>query len=457
MNKPRVLNRSQLIDHGPSRLRIDAVDIIEHAIQAANPYEATQRIVRREGHLLKIGPLEYDLDAWQNIYVLGAGKATQGIALALEEILGDRITTGVVVLKSGETNHLNRVRVIYAAHPVPNEGSLLGGAALLELARQAGEHDLVLSAFTGGSSALAILPPAGISLTDKQFLNELLLTSGGSIREINAVRKHVSQIKGGRLALEIFPAELVSLTVSDVVGDALDYITDPTVPDTSSYLDAWTTLDKYNLWDKLPQAIRRYLVKGAEIESPKLLQGSYHTFVIVPGDAAFHGAVDRCQDLGYDTQIIPTEIEGEGRTEAQVFTAQAEKLFTEASWEKPCALLGRGETTTTITGPHGKGGPNQEFALSAALAIEGQSGMIAASVDLDGTDGPTNACGAMVDGGSVPRAIERGLDPAEAIFNHASMEVLEKTGDLIYTGPTGTNVNDLMFVLVDRRPNQPNY
>ncbi len=448
---PKVLNRSRLIDHGPVHLRADAVDIIEHAIRAANPYEATQRAVRLEVQALKIGKLEYDLDAWQNIFVLGAGKATQGIALALEEILKDRISEGVVVLKRGENHQLKRIRVIYAGHPVPDEGSLLGGRALIELARKGGEPDLVLSAVTGGSSALAILPPEGISLADKQRLNDLLLKSGGTIREINAVRKHASQIKGGRLAQEIFPAELVSLTVSDVVGDPPDYITDLTVPDTSSYLDAWATLDKYHLWDRLPQPIREHLLRGSEIESPKHLQGRYHTFVIVPGDAAFQGAVRRCRELGYATHLIPAEIEGECQAEARAFTARVESLFAEASKEKPCALIARGETTAAIEGVHGKGGPNQEFGLCAALFIENQTGIVAASIDLDGTDGPTEACGALVDGGSVQRAITSGLDTSAALHNHASMDVLEKTGDLVYTGPTGTNVNDLMFVLMDRR------
>ena len=167
-----VLNRSSLIDHGLSHLRADAVDIIEHAIQAADPYEATRKLVHLEGNLLQIGTLEFDLRVWKNIFVLGAGKATQGIALALEEILGDHITEGIVILKRGKDNHLKRIRVVYASHPVPDEASVQGARELVELARKAGEHDLVISAITGGSSALAVLPPDGVSLADKQCLNE---------------------------------------------------------------------------------------------------------------------------------------------------------------------------------------------------------------------------------------------------------------------------------------------
>jgi glycerate 2-kinase len=448
---PQVLNRSSLVAHGPSRLRADAVAIIEHAIRAANPYEATKRLVRLEGDCLQIEALRFDLREWENIYVLGAGKATQGIALALEEILGERLTDGVVVLKRGEAQLLEKMRVVYASHPVPDEGSLKGARELVELARKAGKHDLVISAITGGSSSLAVLPPQGVSLADKQRLNELLLASGASIREINAVRKHVSLIKGGRLALEIFPAELVVLTVSDVVGDALDYITDLTVPDTSTYLDAWKTLDKYCLWERLPGPIRDHLRRGVETESPKSFEHNYYPFIVVPGDAAFDGAVERCKELGYTVALLPKEIEGESAMQARVIVDQAQALFKVSCVEKPCILIGRGETIVSILGPSGKGGPNQEFALAAALVIQGQDGIVAASIDMDGTDGPTEFSGAIVDGWTVKRASESGFDADEDLRIHASTELLHAADDLVSTGPTMTNVNDLMFILMDRR------
>lgn len=446
-----VLNRSSLIDHGPSQLRADAVDIIEHAIRAADPYEATSKLVHVEGNFLHICSRQYNLRVLKNIFILGAGKATQGIALALEEILGDYITEGVVILKNGEINHLKRIRVVYASHPIPDENSMQGAWELVKLARKAEEHDLVISAFTGGSSALAVLPPEGVSLTDKQCLNELLLSSGASIREINAVRKHVSLIKGGRLALEVFPAELVILTVSDVVGDPLDYITDPTVPDTSTYIDAWNTLDKYRLWDQLPHDIREYLKRGIEIESPKNFDGQFHPFVLVDGDAAFNGAVKRCIKLGYDANLIPKEIEGESCVQARNIVDQAESIFKKTRGKKPLILIGRGETIVTIAGSHGKGGPNQEFALTAALAIQGYHGIVAASIDMDGTDGPTVFSGAIVDGWTVARAQELGFEAGECLKIHASTVLLKAADDLVYTGPTGTNVNDLMFILIDRR------
>ncbi len=451
---PQVLNRSGLVAHGPSHLRVDALDVIEHAIRAADPYEATKRLVRLEGNFLQIEALRFDLHERENIYVLGAGKASQGIALALEEILGERLTDSVVILKRGEVSRLKKTRVVYASHPVPDEGSLQGARELVELARKAGERDLVISVITGGSSALAVLPPQGVSLADTQRLNELLLASGASIREINAVRKHVSLIKGGRLALEVFPAELVVLTVSDVVGDALDYITDLTVPDTSTYLEAWKTLDKYRLWDRLPAPIRDHIQKGIETESPKSFKYNYHPFIVVAGDAAFDGAVARCKELGYAVTLIPKEIEGESTLQARTIVDQAQRLFKVSCKEKPCVLIGRGETIVSISGPSGKGGPNQEFALAAALAIQGLDGIVAASIDLDGTDGPTEFSGAIVDGLTVSRAKEHGFDAGEHLKNHASTELLKVTDDLVFTGPTGTNVNDLMFILMDRRDNR---
>jgi glycerate 2-kinase len=223
------------------------------------------------------------------------------------------------------------------------------------------------------------------------------------------------------------------------------------VPDTSSYVDAWNTLDKYHLWPQLPQSICDYLRGGIQTDSPKSFDGRYHPFIVVGGDAAYQGAVERCIELGYATTLIQKEIEGESRVQAGNIVSQAEELFGEPSKDKACALIGRGETIVTIEGDCGEGGPNQEFALAAALAIRNHAGIAAASIDMDGTDGPTVFSGAIVDGGTVERAWKRGYDAAGYLKNHASRVLLEAAGDLVFTGPTGTNVNDLMFVLMDRR------
>jgi hydroxypyruvate reductase/glycerate 2-kinase len=358
--------------------------------------------------------------------------------------LGDRITAGLVVLKRGEAHRLRRIRIIEADHPVPDEQSLRAAREVVEIARRAASRDLVFAAITGGSSALLAWPANGITLAEKQVLNRLLLMCGASIREINAVRKHVSRVKGGRLAEQIFPAGLVNLTVSDVTGDPLDYITGPTVPDSSTYQDAWRTMDKYHLWERVPSSVRDHLRRGPEIESPKAFSHPCHTLVVVPGDAACRGAAQRTEQLGYVPHVLTTEMEGESRDEALTFVDAAN------AFQPPCALIAGGETTVTIQGEPGPGGSNQEFALSAALAIAGRAGIVVASVDTDGTDGPTQAAGGLVDGETVARGRAAGLEARQCLQTHSAMTLLRSSGDLIITGHTGTNVNDLKLLLTDR-------
>jgi glycerate 2-kinase len=442
-----ILNRERLTDHGLAPLRQAAIDIVEHGIRAADPYKATLDLVKLEGDLLRVKALEYDLKQWDHIYVIGGGKATQPIAQALEEVLGERITAGLVVLKRGGGHYLRRIEIIDAAHPIPDEGSYHGAQEIVRIARQAGSRDLVIAAITGGSSALLVWPPEGVTLSEKQEMNELLLKCGASIREINAVRKHVSRIKGGRLALEIFPAELLNITVSDVVGDPVDYITDLTVPDTSTFMDAWRTLDKYDLWPQLPGSIREHLKRGAEIETPKAFAHSYHTFIAIPSDAACLAAARRSEELGFATRILTTKMEGESLDQAVSFADFSRRLVESNQSDIPCAVIASGETTVTIDGERGQGGPSQEFALRGALSIAGRANRVIASIDTDGTDGPTEASGGLVDGETVSRARAVGLDAGEYLRGHAALQLLERTGDLVITGPTGTNVNDLMIFL----------
>jgi glycerate-2-kinase len=437
-----------LIHHGPVALREAAVDAIEHGIRAADPYAATMKLVSLDGHCLHVGELEYNLEEWDRIFVVGAGKATQPIAQALEEVLRERISDGLVVLKRGEDHHLRRVRIIDAAHPVPDEASLAGAQEIVRIARQAGSRDIVFAAITGGSSALLTWPANGITLADKQTLNRVLLECGASIREINAVRKHASRVKGGRLGEQIFPAELINLTVSDVVGDPLDYIIGPTVPDTATYQDAWHTMDKYDLWDRVPASVRQHLRRGAEIETPKVYTNRYHSFIVVACDAACQGAAERCEELGFRTRVLTTAMEGESREAAAAFVAAATNIASQAAAGVSCACLVSGETTVTLDDHYGEGGPNQEFALSAAFEIAGRENVVVASVGTDGTDGPGRACGGLVDGETISRARTAGLDPEGHLRSHSSRALLEAAGDLVLSGPTGTNVNDVALTLV---------
>jgi glycerate 2-kinase len=324
---------------------------------------------------------------------------------------------------------------------VPDAESQRGAREVVALARRAGRGDLVFAAITGGSSATLVWPPEGIDLPDKQELNRILLTCGASIREINTVRKHASVVKGGRLAEEIFPAELINLTVSDVTGDPLDYITGPTVPDSATYQDAWAVLDKYELWERVPVSVASHLRRGPAIESPKSFSHTYHSFIVVAGDAACLGAAQRAAELGYEARILTTEMEGESCEQAAAFVEAAGAI------EPPAALIAGGETVVTIEGPCGEGGSNQEFALCAARAMHDRDAVVAASIDTDGTDGPTTAAGGLVDGLTVARARAAGLDVKEHVRAHSALKLLEAVGDLVVTGPTGTNVNDLKLVL----------
>lgn len=442
---------SSLVDHGPTELRAAAVKILEHCIHAADPYPKVLDIIRRRGRQLLVSDLKYDLDRWNHIFVVGAGKATQSVALAVEEVLGDLITDGAVIIKRGETHCLECIRIIEAAHPVPDQASWDGAQEVVRIAKQATQDDLVIATFTGGSSALMVWPADGISLTDKQVLNKLLLRCGASIQEINAVRKHVSRIKGGNLGLQIFPAELINLTVSDVIGNPLDCITDLTVPDTSTYNDAWDTLDKYDLWKIVPLSISEHIKRGQEIETPKVYPQRSHSFITVTNEFACQAMATKCRELGFETHILTNSMDGESRVAAHKFIQSAREIVNTYPPGKRLAFLSGGETTVTLDEIHGEGGRNQEFALSAAFQINSLNNAVVASLATDGTDGPTDACGGLVDRDTITRAKNAGLDPEKALSLHMSKKVLSATGDLLISGPTGTNVNDVALLLVDTR------
>ena len=447
-----ILNREDLISHGDSNLRGLAIDIIEAALAAADPHAAVHRLLHRTGNRLSISDLSLDLAQYDRIFVLGAGKASGGIGRALEEILGDRIAGGLFVLKHGDEASLKHADVIHAGHPLPDENSYRGAGALLELASGLSVRDLVFAGITGGSSALLCQPVPGVSLQDKRQVHELLLLSGADIFQINAVRKHLSRIKGGWLAKAILPATLINLTVSDVVGDALDYITDPTVPDTSTFEDARTVLDEYDLWAHLPQAPADHIRGGdSALETHKAFPGQpLHTFILVPGEAACLGAHRRAAALGFQTMILTTRLEGEAK-EAGAFLASLAHDITAHGRPiaSPCAVIAGGENVVSIgSGERGLGGPNQEFALGASLKIHGLKNVLVASVDTDGSDGPTDVAGGMVDGSTEERMKAAGFQPRRSLRVHDVSRVLRAVGDAILTIPTGTNVNDLQLLLV---------
>jgi len=447
-----IQNRSELVSHGYQRGREAVIDIIEHSLQAVDPYRATKKLVHLEGGILTVGYLSFNLSGRGDIYLLGMGKASFSIAKAVEEILGDRITEGVIIVKEGQIGDLRRVDVREASHPLPDSRGLEGAREMKAIAERAQEGDIVICAITGGSSALAPLPVSTISLEEKRKIHELLLGSGATIREINAVRKHLSDIKGGKLALSIFPAEIINLTVSDVTEDPLDYITGPTVPDTSTFEDAIQVLQKYDLLGRVPESALDYLQKAThEMENPKDFGNMpVHTFVLVKSGAICQAASNRAEELGFASMILTLCLEGESKETGVEFARIASGIRSDGRpLMPPCVVVAGGETTVTIHGLCGEGGPNQEFALSGALQLDGSEKVVIAAIDSDGTDGPTDIAGGIVDSSTTKRAKEKDIDLAGYLAHHNSSAALRELNDAVMTGHTGTNVNDLKVMLVD--------
>ena len=449
-----IKNRGELESHGNSVLRRAALDIAEYALERVNPYRATLDVVRLRGHRLFVGDLEYDLNSRGDIYVLGAGKASLPIARALEEVLGERIRYSMVAIKEGHHEATRIIRLAEASHPLPDTRGYEAAREALRLAHQAGKQDIVFTAITGGSSALWPCPVEGLTLDDKHEVHRLLLECGASIREINAVRKHLSRIKGGRLALAAFPAEVINLTVSDVTGDPYDYITCPTVPDTSTFADALKALERYNLWDKIPSSAVRYLRTATrECENPRDFgHNRVHTFLLVKSSEVCEAAACKAARLGFETEILTCEMEGDSGELGKEFG----HMLGTRKGSNSLALIAGGETTVRLGDGHGEGGPNQEFACAAALALSNDD-QVVLSLDTDGTDGPTELAGALVDTSTASHATGAGIDISLALARHDVSPLLRQLGDALVTDHTGTNVNDLKVGLRGRPklPRQP--
>jgi len=437
------------------KLKQAALEIFRAALRAVDPAEVVRRSVDVEGEMLWAKGVPFDLSQRSKIYVVGAGKAGAPMAAALEEILGDRISAGLVSVKEGYLGETKRIELKEAGHPVPDEAGLRAAKAILELAAGAGGEDLVIVLLSGGGSALLPCPAEGVTLAEKQELTQLLLSSGANIREINAVRKHLSRIKGGRLAQATFPARLLALILSDVVGDPVDAIASgPTAPDPTTFADALAVLEKYRLRNKVPASILKHLQTGLEgllPETPKLddpLFQQVTNLVIGSNLSALLAAKERAEGLGFHALILSSSIEGEAREVAKVHGAIAREVRrTGNPIPPPACVISGGETAVTVRGK-GLGGRNQEFVLAAALEIEGLPKTVIFSAGTDGTDGPTAAAGAVADGETVQRARALDLAPAEFLADNNSYGFFERLQDLVVTGPTNTNVMDLQLILV---------
>jgi glycerate 2-kinase len=410
-------------------LRRQALQIFRAALQAADPYQAVLRHLRLRPK------------AYQNIFVIGAGKASAQMARTVERMLGARITAGEINVKDGHGAKLRRIKINECGHPIPDQRGVAGARRIAQIASQAGPDDLVICLISGGASALLPLPAPSITLAQKQKITRSLLACGASIHEINCVRKHISAIKGGQLARLAYPSTLLTLILSDVVGDDLDVIgSGPTVPDSSTIADARAILSKYGI----PNTLH---LEETPKPDDKVFQKTSN--VIVGSNAlAVDAAAIEADRLGFNTLVLSTTVVGEAREVAHVHAAIARELQVAGRPVKvPACVISGGETTVTIRGK-GLGGRNQELALAAAIDIAGLGDIVILSAGTDGTDGPTDAAGAIADGATLARAQALGLDASAYLTNNDSYHFFQATGDLIKTGPTGTNVADIQLILV---------
>ncbi len=377
------------------------------------------------------------------------------MAEALVELLGDRIKEGAInVPHSSASYRTSRVKLQRASHPIPDQSGVKGATRMLRLVGKAEEKDLVFCLISGGGSSLMPQPRNGISLEDKQKVTDALLKSGATINEFNTVRKHISGLKGGWLAKAAYPATVVNLILSDVVGDPLDFIASgPTVPDTTTFHDAIEVLKQYDLWSQVPDSVRKVLTDGEKRlipETPKLGDKVFkkvHNIVIGNNFTASHAAYKAFRKARLNSLLLTSTLEGQARDVGTMLASMAKEIVASGNpLPKPAGIVAGGETTVAVVGK-GKGGRNQEIALSTALKIGSMDGIVIASVSTDGVDGPTDAAGAIVDGETLQRARNLGLSPRDFLANNDSYTFFSKMGDLTITGPTGTNVCDVTVIV----------
>ena len=454
----QIRNREQLIKNGKTpimrKCRALTLQCLEQAVNASEPKQLIRGKVKVENNCLQVESCSFDLSKFKNVYVVGGGKAGSKMAQAIEEILGKRVTAGAINVPYGTRQKTQVIELNEARHPVPDEAGVRGTSRIMTIAEQAKETDLLICLLSGGGSSLMPLPREGISLEDKQTLTNMLLKSGAAITEINSVRKHLSAFKGGWLAKKAYPATVINLVISDVIGDQLDSIASgPTVPDTSTFNDARKILEKYGLWLSAPVSTRKVILEGERRllpETPKagdIVFENVFSVVIGNNRTASTAAVDRLSSKGLNTLLLADLLEGEAREVGKALTKLASEAFVnKGPISKPLGIVVGGETTVTVNGK-GMGGRNQELALSAALNLNVSEEFVIASLSTDGVDGPTDAAGAIVDGYTLKRAEQLGLDPEKYLADNDSYSFFSKLGDLILTGPTGTNVNDISMIV----------
>ena len=433
--------------------------ILAAAIQAVEPGESVSRHIHREKDILFVGERSYDLASYRQILVIGAGKAGAPMASATVRLLGNRFTAGVVIVKEGHVNlaqvseSVQGLSIFEASHPIPDERGAQATQRMMELASQTTPEDLVICLISGGGSALMTSPAPGITLADLQSLTSTLLACGADIQEINILRKHLDQVKGGGLARLAAPAELVTLILSDVIGDPLDAIASgPTVPDTTTFANACLVLDKYKIWEQVPDSIKKHLQggqRGEQAETPKPgdnLFNKAHTRIIGNNNQAAQAALEQARQEGFQTMLLTTYLQGEARHAGRFLASVARQIATSGQpLNRPACLVAGGETTVTLSGD-GLGGRNQELALASVTDLDGIQDVALITLATDGGDGPTNAAGAIVTGDTLKRARMLDLNPVDYLRHNDAYHFFKPLGDLLMPGATQTNVNDLAFI-----------
>jgi glycerate-2-kinase len=455
----RINNAEELLKNAESssdrKAREIAIKALNAALEAVDPKVIIESKVKLKDNALKVGALTFNLDEFRHIFVVGGGKACGSMAETLERVLGDRIKEGAVnVPYACPSYQTRRVKLQRASHPIPDASGVEGVSHMLDLVSHAKENDLIICLLSGGGSSLMPQPLSGVSLEDKKKVTDALLKSGATINEINTVRKHISGFKGGWLAKKAYPATVVNLILSDVAGDPLDFIASgPTVPDTTTFRDASEILRHYGLWSRVPASVKNALVsgeKGKIPETPKAGDKAFekvHNIVVGNNFTASVAAYDSFKKMGLHSVLLTSCLEGQAREVGTMLSSMAKEVAASGNpVPKPAGIVAGGETTVTVVG-EGRGGRNQEIALGASLKISGMDGVVIASISTDGVDGPTDAAGAIVDGRTMLRADKLKLNPRKFLAENDSYTFFSKLGDLVFTGPTGTNVCDVAVIV----------
>jgi len=453
--RAKILNRQELLSKCSSRNRLSrsiALNLLEQAVMSADPYMAIRNVLKLKGDFVQIGKDRIRLRG--HVIVVGAGKASGGMAAAIESILGDKVDDGAVIVPKGTASSysLQRIRLLEGDHPQPSKDSVEAAKAVVKEVSGLNEEDLVISLISGGGSSLMCLPSEDIPLEDKIATTRALLRSGATIMEFNTVRKHISAVKGGMLAKAAYPASVINLLISDVPGDREEVIASgPMCPDPSTFDDAMRVLSLRGLLGHLPASVEGHITRGVQHQIPDTPKPSDKVFrsvitkIVAGGKIALNSMELVCRRKDWRAVVLTSCLEGEAREVGTVLASIGIELGSRVA-KRPMVVLASGETTVTIRGD-GRGGRNQEVALSAAIKLSGTEGVTVASMGTDGVDGVTDAAGALVDGRTYDAVLDSGLNPREALNRNDSYTTLKPVQSLIFTGPTGTNVSDIIVIV----------